>query len=199
MTAISENSCLIAIEGIDGAGKTTLVNMLTAFFESLGREVVSRHEPTNGKWGRKLRESAKLGRLSPEEELQLFLYDRKEHVEEVIQPALSSGNVVILDRYYFSTMAYQGARGFDPIEIRSKNEEFAPVPDFLFILDLDVETALKRINARGDTANHFEKSEALEKSRDIFLSLSHEPFVHILDAKQSQREVFEAAMKILEK
>ena len=199
MTAISENSCLIAIEGIDGAGKTTLVNMLKAYFESLGREVVSRPEPTNGKWGIKLRESAKSGRLSPEEELEYFLKDRQEHVETVIAPALRASNIVILDRYYFSTMAYQGARGFDPDDIRAKNEAFAPVPDFLFILDLDVEKALGRISSRGDKANHFEKSDALQKSREIFLSLASEPFVYILDARQSEREVFDEAISILDK
>jgi dTMP kinase len=198
VTARSENSCLIAIEGIDGAGKTTLVNMLTAYFESLGREVLSRHEPTNGKWGTKLRESAKSGRLSPEEELQYFLNDRKEHVETVIAPALLEGDTVIMDRYYFSTMAYQGARGFDPAEIRAKNEAFAPVPDYLFILDLNVDKALQRISSRGDKANHFEKSDALQKSREIFLSLAAEPFVYILDASLDARGVFDAAINVLE-
>lgn len=168
----------IVLEGIDGTGKSTQTRHLADWFRSRGREVVESREPTDGPWGRQLRASAATGRLSPKEELELFLRDRREHVEQVIQPALSEGKVVILDRYYFSTMAYQGARGFDPVEIRRKNEAFAPVPDLLFILDLDVDVALERIGARGDTANEFEKRDSLEKCREIFLSLEGEPFVH---------------------
>jgi dTMP kinase len=101
-------------------------------------------------------------------------------VEELIAPALAAGKVVILDRYYFSTMAYQGMRGFDPVEIRRQNEEFAPKPDLLFILDLDVDTALSRIGARGDIANEFEKRDSLAKCREIFMSLAGESFVHVV-------------------
>lgn len=194
MSAKHPKSCLIAIEGIDGAGKTTLANMLTLYFETLGRDVICQHEPTSGKWGQLLRQSAKDGRLDPELELEYFLNDRKEHVKEVIGPALAEGKVVILDRYYFSTMAYQGARGHDPAKIRQDNEEFAPVPDHLFLLDIDVSAALQRIRSRGDVANHFEKVESLQKCRDIFLGLVGEPFVHVLDATKNQTEVFEEAI-----
>ena len=180
---------LIILEGIDGTGKSTQAKRLGTWFESRGREVVLSREPTDGPWGRKLRESAATGRLSPEDELEYFLKDRRQHVEEVIQPALDAGKVVILDRYYFSTMAYQGARGFDPAEIRRKNEEFAPRPDLLVILDLDVDTALERIGARGDTANEFEKRESLQRCREIFLSLKDEPFARVVDSGSSLDDV----------
>lgn len=172
----------IVLEGIDGTGKSTQCRLLAEWFVEHGREVVTSHEPTDGPWGRRLRETAATGRLTADEELDLFLRDRRQHVEEIIEPALQAGKVVILDRYYFSTMAYQGARGIDPAEIRLKNEDFAPIPDHLFILDLDVDTALQRIGSRGDTANEFEKRGALQRCRDIFRSLHHEPFVHIVDA-----------------
>ena len=129
----------IVIEGIDGTGKSTHARRLGGWFESQGRVVVLSREPTDGPWGKKLRESAATGRLSPEDELEYFLNDRRQHVTEIIAPALAAGKVVILDSYYFSTMAYQGARGFDPAEIRRRNEEFAPVPDLLLILDLEVD------------------------------------------------------------
>ena len=170
----------IVIEGIDGTGKSTQVKRLGEWFESQGREVVLSREPTAGPWGKLARDSGSTGRVSPEEELQYFLNDRRQHVDELIAPSLAAGKVVILDRYYFSTMAYQGTRGFDPVEIRRKNEAFAPVPDLLLILDLDVDSALGRIGARGDIANEFEKRENLEKCRDIFLSLRGEPFVHVI-------------------
>jgi dTMP kinase len=151
--------------------------------------VVLGREPTDGPWGRKLRESAATGRLSPEDELMYFLKDRRQHVEEKIQPALNDGKVVILDRYYFSTMAYQGARGFDPVEIRRMNEDFAPVPHLLLILDLDVDTAHSRIGHRGDSTNEFEKHESLTRCREIFLSLKNEPFARVIDSRASLDEV----------
>lgn len=172
----------IVIEGIDGTGKSTQAGRLAHWFEGLGREVVLSREPTDGPWGSKLRESARNGRLSAAEELQYFLNDRRQHVTEKILPALAAGKVVILDRYYFSTMAYQGARGFDPDQIRRANEEFAPVPDLLLILDLDVDSALARIGHRGETANEFEQHEALQCCRDIFLTLADEPFARVIDS-----------------
>ena len=179
----------IVIEGIDGTGKSTQSKRLAEWFRSRGREVVLSREPTDGPWGKKLRESATTGRLSAEEELECFLNDRREHVEMSIKPALAEGNVVILDRYYFSTMAYQGARGFDPSEIRRRNEAFAPQPDLLLILDLSVESAHGRIGARGDTANEFEQRDTLTRCREIFLSLRDEPFACVIDAEPTLNEV----------
>jgi dTMP kinase len=175
----------IVIEGIDGTGKSTQSKRLADWFRSRGREVVLSREPTDGPWGKKLRESATTGRLSAEEELECFLNDRREHVEMSIKPALAEGKVVILDRYYFSTMAYQGARGFDPGEIRLRNEAFAPRPDLLLILDLSVESAHGRIGARGDTTNEFEQRDTLSCCREIFLSLRDEPFACVIDAEPS--------------
>jgi len=175
----------IVIEGIDGTGKSTQSKRLAEWFRSRGREVVLSREPTDGPWGKKLRESATTGRLSAEEELECFLNDRREHVQMSIKPALAEGKVVILDRYYFSTMAYQGARGFDPAEIRLRNEAFAPQPDLLLILDLSVESAHGRIGARGDTANEFEQRDTLSRCREIFLSLRDEPFACVIDAEPS--------------
>lgn len=179
----------IVLDGIDGTGKSTQARRLGDWFISQGREVVLSWEPTDGPWGAKLRASASSGRLSPEVELEYFLNDRRQHVEELIVPSLAAGKVVILDRYYFSTMAYQGARGLDPTEIRRLNEQFAPVPDLLLILDLDVDAALARIGARGDIANEFEKRESLERCREIFLSLKDEPFTRIIDSNGSLDEV----------
>ena len=179
----------IVIEGIDGTGKSTQSKRLAEWFRSRGREVVLSREPTDGPWGKKLRESATTGRLSAEEELEFFLNDRRDHVEMSIKPALAEGKVVILDRYYFSTMAYQGARGFDPAEIRRRNEAFAPQPDLLLILELSVESAHGRIGARGDTANEFEQRDTLSRCSEIFLSLRDEPFACVIDAEPSLNEV----------
>ncbi|MBK1855728.1 dTMP kinase [Verrucomicrobiaceae bacterium 5K15] len=190
-----ETGKLIVIEGIDGTGKSTQATMLAEALRKQGHEVVQSHEPTDGPWGKKLRESATTGRLTIEQELEYFLKDREQHVEELILPTVFKGGMVILDRYYFSSMAYQGARGIDPQEIRQKNEAFAPLPHILIILDLDVDTALDRIGVRDGEANEFEKRDALQFCRDLFLGLADEPFAHVIDASQEieavHREVLE--------
>lgn len=180
---------IVAFEGIDGSGKTTHSRLLAEWLIEQGREVVVEHEPTQGPWGRKLRESGSTGRLAPEKELEYFIEDRKQHVQEVILPAISQGKVVILDRYYFSNMAYQGTRGLDIDEIRRSNEAFAPRPDLLVILDIEVDKALQRIGARGDIANEFEKKENLEQCRAIFLDLGKEDFVKIIPTDTTPDEV----------
>src|SRR5262245_41663250 len=101
---------LVAVEGIDGAGKSTLADWLVARLYAHGFDVLRTREPTGGPWGQKLRASMTQGRLSPKEELRAFVEDRREHVEQEIRPALADGRVVVIDRYYFSTAAYQGAR-----------------------------------------------------------------------------------------
>jgi dTMP kinase len=180
----------IVIEGIDGTGKSTQCRRLGEWFSAQGREVVLSREPTDGPWGTKLRESAATGRLSPDDELRYFLNDRRQHVDEVIKPSLAAGKVVILDRYYFSSMAYQGSRGdFEPVEIRRLNEEFAPQPDLLLILDLDVDAAHRRIGLRGDSANEFEQHESLTRCREIFLSLKDESFARIVDSNGTLDDV----------
>ena len=175
---------LIVIEGIDGTGKSTQARLLAGALRDRGHRVIQSREPTDGPYGTRLRESATSGRLSPEEELQLFHQDRREHVETLIAPALEAGEIVILDRYYFSTMAYQGVRGFDPSEIRRINEEFAPRPGLLFLLGLPVDVALERVGVRDGQANEFEQREALQLCSDIFASIK-DSFVRNIDATRS--------------
>lgn len=176
---------LIVIEGIDGTGKSTQAKMLAESLRAAGESVILDREPSDGPFGKILRSSMTEGRLEPEAELELFHKDRKQHVDDVILPALARGEHVVLDRYYFSTMAYQGARGFDIAELRAHNESFAPKPDILFILDLTVNAALERIGSRGDTANEFEQRDALQFCRDTFLSVQHEAYAHVVDSSPS--------------
>jgi dTMP kinase len=174
---------LIAIEGIDGAGKSTLADLVQNLLIAKKFRVIRSKEPTTGPWGRMLRDSALTGRLSLEEEVEAFIKDRKEHVATLIIPALREGQVVLLDRYYFSTMAYQGARGVDPNELMRRNETFAPEPDLLVLLDVEPRLGLERIRARGDRANQFEKTGTLEKAREIFNSIQ-KPYLLRLDGAQ---------------
>lgn len=179
---------LIALEGIDGAGKTTQAHFLQEALQAKGYAVTRTKEPTTGQYGQILRDSALTGRLSAEEELEYFIKDRREHVETKIIPDLEQGKIVIIDRYYFSTAAYQGCRGLNPVQLLAQNEVFAPEPDLLFILDLEPQVGLERIRLRGDRANEFEKSSTLAKARQIFLDIDR-PYKIVIDATQSAQIV----------
>lgn len=174
---------LIVVEGIDGTGKTTLVDRLAKYCRAQKVECIVSREPTNGRWGMLLRQSAQTARLPLGEELELFMKDRAEHVERVIQPALSGGKIVLLDRYYFSTAAYQGARGADAGAIIDANEQFAPIPDLLLLLDASPETGRRRITRRGDQIDAFEQTQYQEEVRRIYLELKR-PYLRVIDASR---------------
>ncbi len=125
---------LIAFEGVDGAGKSTQARLLYERLTKAQFEADLSKEPTEGTWGKKLRKLIEEGRgdVGPQEELEWFIKDRFQHVKEIINPGLLNNKIIILDRYYFSTIAYQGALGVDPREIEKKNGEFAPEPTCFF-------------------------------------------------------------------
>jgi dTMP kinase len=188
---------LIVIEGIDGTGKTTMAGRLTAFLNEMGRPAVRLKEPTDGPYGRRIRSLAKEGRhtVSPKQELELFVQDRIENCRDNIRPALERGQIVVLDRYYFSSAAYQGALGLDPEAILKRNEEIAVIPDLVLLLDMPVTKGLERISdVRKSARDHFEGEEYLEKVRNIFLNIK-KPYIRLIDASGSQDEVFRRMME----
>ena len=147
---------LINLEGIDGCGKSTQSQFLIEEFEKNDEKTILLKEPTNGKYGKKLWEMLRGKRKAATEEiLELFVMDRKEHVNEKIRPALAEGKIVLMDRYYYSTMAYQAAAGIDVSRIR-KDNEFAPKPDIVLIFDLPADLAMKRVRGHS-VADVFEK------------------------------------------
>ena len=189
---------LIVFEGIDGSGKSSQVKMLGESLKALGLTVTESFEPTNGEYGALLRSSATRpeGRYSLDEELELFAKDRKQHVETLIRPRVEAGEVVILDRYYFSTMAYQGARGADPQKVRAHNEEFAMQPDLVFVLNVPTEIALARVVGRDSEADAFEQKEALERCAEIFNDLDDD-YVHFIDGSRSAEVVHEEVRRLV--
>lgn len=174
-TSFAAKGLFIAFEGIDGAGKTTQVGRLQSFLARHGEEAVRSKEPTDGPWGQKIRVSATTVRMSLADELNAFLEDRREHVGTLIQPALNAGRVVLLDRYFYSTIAYQGARGVDTHELHAAMLSQFPVPDVVFLIDVPASVGLSRVSqGRGETPNQFETMENLRHVRQAFRDMYEE-------------------------
>ncbi|ADH85862.1 dTMP kinase [Desulfurivibrio alkaliphilus] len=193
---------LIALEGIDGTGKSTQQQLLAQRLRQLGLEVVVTREPTDGPYGRRLRELfLNRASLSPEEELQLFLADRREHVAKLIEPALKAGRVVITDRYYYSTAAYQGASGHDPAAILAINESFAPRPDLVLLLEAPPAVGVRRVQeGRGESLNDFEQEDYLRRVAGIFAGFSAPGLVRVNATgaiEQVQVEIWQAVEALL--
>jgi dTMP kinase len=190
---------LIVLEGIDGSGKSTLAAWLSQRLRDAGNDTVLRREPTDGPAGQELRRIISEGRkgIAPEAETALFIEDRRQHVASGIGPDLEAGRVVVLDRYYLSTAAYQGALGMDLEEIMARNESFAPQPDLAFLFDLPVSTALQRITlGRGGQRSAFEKEAYLEQVRRLFLDIRR-PWFRRIDADRPQPELQETVLSVL--
>jgi dTMP kinase len=194
---------LIVLEGIDGAGKSTQARFLLRKLRNRGMPAVYFREPSRGKWGREIKRKAKEATsLTPEEELDLFLKDRQENVKKNLNPALKRNKVVVLDRYYFSTIAYQGAKGIDQARIRRLNEAFAPRPDLVFILDIEAKGGLARIEGRKKKDELFERAAYLAKVRKIFRSFQGRRFFHInagRDRNEIGKVILEKTLEYLKK
>jgi dTMP kinase len=185
-----DRGILIVFEGIDGTGKSTQCGLLADSLKAQQVPHIALAEPTHGQWGMKIRKLLSEGRqgISPEEELSWFVNDRKEDIELNILPALKDQKVVIMDRYYYSTAAYQGALGLDPELIRVENEEFAPIPDRVLIFLTSPETCLERIESSRDKKSAFEKLDYLNNVQDIFKSFKG-PNISFIDSVGSIAEV----------
>ncbi|HSH14228.1 MAG TPA: dTMP kinase [Desulfurivibrionaceae bacterium] len=190
MDDMKQRGLLIAFEGIDGTGKSSQIIMLAATLEQMGYQVVITREPTDGRYGRRIRSLfSNRARFTPAKELELFMADRREHVREVIEPALCSGRIVLTDRYYLSTAAYQGAAGQDPEAIIAANETFAPVPDLVVLLTLTPAQSIHRIRTlRGEALNDFEQEETLIRVAAIFAGIDRD-YITRIDAAGSLAEV----------
>jgi dTMP kinase len=190
---------LIVLEGIDGSGKTTQARSLLRRLRSRGRKAAFFREPTRGRWGREIRrKAATAGSLTPDEELDLFVRDRRENVERNLKPALAAGKIVVLDRYYFSTIAYQGAKGIDTGRIRRLNETFAVRPDLVVVLDVDARQGLSRIAGRKKKDELFEREDYLVRVAEIFRGFRGRVFLH-LDARGDPRAIGRAIWERVEK
>lgn len=186
---------LIAIDGIDGAGKTTLAEELKVLLAPLN-PIIEKEPTEHSEWGRALKESAGSGRLERDKELEYFHKDRVQHLSSIVVPALESGRVVILDRYIDSTLAYQAD---SPSEAESLYQTFLPeirVPDITFILDCDPAIGLRRIATGRNGNSKFEKLHTLSAAQKIYKSRRGPTYVHI-DAEGDKKNTLEQAVGAL--
>ncbi|MBU1565996.1 MAG: dTMP kinase [Proteobacteria bacterium] len=180
---------LIVFEGTDGTGKTTQRDLLGRYLQDKGYPIIITKEPTDGPYGMQIRDLyTHRNKYSREDELSLFLADRREHVADLLLPSLFEGKIILCDRYYFSTAAYQGALGLNPETILTLND-FAPEPDLVLLFQAHLDVGHTRITAgRGETLNNFEQREFLEKVATIFASIKR-PYIHNIDASGSIDDV----------
>jgi dTMP kinase len=191
---------LVAFEGVDGAGKTTQATLLQARLQAMGLEAILTKEPTDSEYGRRIRQIAREGRagITPEEELDLFLADRELDVRDTIVPVLARGGIVLMDRYYFSNIAYQGALGLDAAHIQQVNEERFPTPDLTLLFEIAPADSTRRIaeGREGGTNLGYEQLDFLEAVAAIYARLQS-PGLARIDATRPIPEVSTAVMSAL--
>ncbi len=146
----------ITFEGVEGSGKSTQAKLLAELLREIGHKVTLTREPGWGQLGELIRKAILDERsleLDPFSELCLFCADRAQHVRDFIKPKLQAGEIVICDRYYDSTVVYQGnGRKLDKrlVNKMAKASTLELIPDITFLLNLPVRTGLTRLQSRGD-------------------------------------------------
>ena len=197
----------ITFEGIDGCGKSTQTTLVKTWLEELGRDVLLVREPGGTKIGEKIRSlllDKENGTMAPMAELFLFEAARAQIVEETIKPALASGKVVICDRFFDSSVAYQGcARGLGADMVRRLNMDATGglAPDITFFLDISVNEAVSRRNTRGEAKDRIESAgdSFQEKVREGFvLAASEDKRIVTIDAAASPEEIFAGIQEKIE-
>lgn len=186
----------ITFEGIDGVGKSTQLDLLQQWLEGRGREVVRTLEPGGTELGKEIRHLLlhRKGDVAPRAEALLYAADRAHHVATKIRPALAEGKVVLGDRYFDSSVAYQGAaRELDVDEVRNISLWAVDnlIPDLTVLLDLDAEAAISRRNNTGTEPDRLEREKVdfFERARNQYLELAKESRFLVVDATLSINEI----------
>ena len=188
----------ITFEGIDGVGKSTQLDLLQSWLESRGRDVLRTLEPGGTELGQEIRHLLlhRKGDVAARAEALLYAADRAHHVATVIRPALAEGKVVLSDRYFDSSVAYQGAaRELDVQEVRNISLWAVDnlIPDLTVLLDLDAQAAIQRRNKTGTEPDRLEREKVdfFERARSQYLELAKEPRFLVVDATLSIDEIQE--------
>lgn len=193
---------LIVFEGIDCCGKDTQIDKVAEWLRSINKKVIVTHENTNGPIGSRLNELSKNYKMTPEAYAALYTADRVDHVYSKVRPALKQGEIVLCNRYYLSTLAYQFTQGLS-FEFLKKMNSFAPKPDLSIIIDISPEESMRRKD--GKTAEptdkeEFENKEFLIKVRSAYKKVKDYLTDHniiILDGHKSVDALYQEIKDIL--
>ena len=209
---MSNKGKFITFEGPEGAGKSTQLKLCAAFLQEQGFEVVMTREPGGTPLAEELRTILNTHQgsevLHPETEVLLMEAARSQHVREVILPALERGAVVLCDRFYDSTTAYQGAARNMEQDLIDRLNLFASgmrKPDLTVLMDLPVESGFSRAGKRAETAGEYDRFELEARSfhqrvREGFLQIAaREPErVKVVNAEGSREEVAARVRKVVD-
>jgi len=187
----------VAIEGIDGAGKTTVAKKLVEKLKELGYNAVYTYEPFSSPFSEALKKYIEeAGEVEAEIETLAMALDRLFHVKKVIEPLLKNGYIVITDRYIHSSLAYQGARGIDIEWIKTVNK-YAIEPDLVIYLKVPLEVALERIKKKESKWKYFEDVNRLKKVQEIYELFASRGALIAIDATQNIDKVVNQCLRVI--
>ena len=194
----------ITFEGVDGCGKTTQMKILSEYLKEKNYEVLLTREPGAKGLGERIREILLHydGEVSSKAESFLFLADRAQHIDTIINPAVEQGKIVLCDRHTDSTIAYQGyGRNIDIERLKYLNNlaTGSRKPDLTFVFDIDIETSMTRVGSEKDRMESAGK-EFFNKVRSGYLEIAKlEPNrVKVIDAARAIDEIAEDVKRIVE-
>ena len=197
----------ITIDGLEGAGKSTQIDFIKKYLSDRNRDVFLTREPGGTDLGERLRAlllDKNIDAMNPDTELLLMFAARNEHVKKVIVPKLEQGVWVISDRFTDASYAYQGGGRGIPLERIGELEQWTLqdfVPDMTFLLDLDVELGLSRVEQRGEK-DRFEEEhrDFFNKVREIFSNRAskYPERIKLIDASKNIDETSSQIKKILD-
>jgi dTMP kinase len=197
----------ITIDGLEGAGKSTQIDFIKKYLSDRNRDVFLTREPGGTDLGEQLRAlllDKNIDAMNPDTELLLMFAARNEHVKKVIVPKLEQGVWVISDRFTDASYAYQGGGRGIPLERIGELEQWTLqdfVPDMTFLLDLDVELGLSRVEQRGEK-DRFEEEhrDFFNKVREIFSNRAskYPERIKLIDASKNIDETSSQIKKILD-
>mgnify|MGYP001290111557 FL=1 len=199
---MKEKGYFISFEGIDGSGKSTQIQKLARFLETLGFDVIITREPGGSVGGEEIRNlllQGNVDRWSAETEILLFTAARRDHLERIILPAIEDDKIVICDRFTDSTRMYQGMRGPNLRNLVDMlNEKIINCdPDLTIVIDIDPQISLKRAKSRETVEERFEDFgvEMQLNMRNGFIELAKE-FSNRIEVVNGQQSVDDLAKDI---
>ncbi|MBQ2775248.1 MAG: dTMP kinase [Clostridia bacterium] len=192
---------LISFCGLDGCGKTTLIKRLEVYLSERGQDVVLTKQPTNA-----VRKSEIFRTFMDCENNSAFDYlslsllaasDRVQHTNKVIAPVLETGKTIISDRYFYSCLANLRARGYKDAKWIYEVSEYLIKPDVAFFLDIDVETAVKRVRSRIEERDRYIDMPLQYALRDEYLEIASLNNGIVISTDQSEDDAFEKVLEAL--